>query len=247
MFDLVGTLVRDTGFSRRATARALAAAGIQATEREVHNRSGRSRMDVFRELAFRGGPRGCKDPTDAESRARSALDAFRRGFADELRRTAPEPAFGARETFAYLRAHGIRVAATTGLDRASALRLLRPLGWHNGWFDALIFSDDVPMGRPAPYMIFRAMESVGVTRVRAVVKVGDTPADLLEGTHAGASGVVGVTSGAFDVAPLRACPHTHLIESVADFPELFARQFTHARARESLPLVIEGYALPTTA
>ncbi|EGD56172.1 hypothetical protein SCNU_04926 [Gordonia neofelifaecis NRRL B-59395] len=37
-------------------------------------------------------------------------------------------------------------------------------------FDAVITTDDVPAGRPAPYMIFRAMERCGVASVRGVAR-----------------------------------------------------------------------------
>ena len=50
-------------------------------------------------------------------------------------------------------------------------------------------------GRPAPYMIFRAMEAVGVTQWREVINVGDTPLDLQAGTNAGVLGVAGVLTG----------------------------------------------------
>jgi phosphoglycolate phosphatase-like HAD superfamily hydrolase len=50
--------------------------------------------------------------------------------------------------------------------------------------------------------------------------VGDTASDLLAGSRSGASLVIGVLSGAHARAELARAPHTHLIESVADLPEL---------------------------
>lgn len=50
-------------------------------------------------------------------------------------------------------------------------------------------------GRPAPYMIFYAMEKLDIQSVHEVIKIGDTPADMLEGRNAGCRGVVGVLSG----------------------------------------------------
>ena len=49
-----------------------------------------------------------------------------------------------------------------------------------------ICADDVPAGRPAPWMIFRAMEATGVFPPAAVVKVGDTVIDIEDGRNAGA-------------------------------------------------------------
>ena len=60
--------------------------------------------------------------------------------------------------------------------------------------DTVVCGSDVPAGRPAPYMIFRAMERLGVTDVARVLVAGDTPRDLEAGTNSGAAMVVGVLS-----------------------------------------------------
>jgi len=56
--------------------------------------------------------------------------------------------------------------------------------------------------------------------VRRVAVAGDTASDLLAGTRAGASVVAGVLTGAHDRDALAAAPHTHLLESIVDFPAL---------------------------
>ena len=68
------------------------------------------------------------------------------------------------------------------------------------------------------------MRRLGVGDTRAVAKVGDTRADLEEGTNAGCGLVVGVTTGSFTRAQLEAYPHTHIVASVADVPELVLRR-----------------------
>jgi phosphoglycolate phosphatase-like HAD superfamily hydrolase len=65
------------------------------------------------------------------------------------------------------------------------------------------------------------MERLGVLDVRRVMKIGDSPADLEEGTNAGCGEVIGVLSGAHSVATLGVAPHTRIIGSVADLPHLF--------------------------
>jgi phosphoglycolate phosphatase-like HAD superfamily hydrolase len=69
-------------------------------------------------------------------------------------------------------------------------------------------------------MIRSLMARLGVREAARVAKVGDTRADLEEGTNAGCGLVVGVTSGSFTRQQLQACPHTHLVASVADVPAL---------------------------
>ena len=101
---------------------------------------------------------------------------------------------------------------------------LRTVGWRD-LFAAKISSSDVPQGRPAPFMIFRAMEAAGVPDVRQVINIGDTSLDLQAGTNAGVRGVVGVLTGAHGEARLQREPHTHIIASVGDLPVLIKREY----------------------
>jgi len=50
--------------------------------------------------------------------------------------------------------------------------------------------------------------------------VGDTPSDLEEGVSAGCGMVVGVTGGSHTADQLRPHPHTHLISSITELPQL---------------------------
>ncbi len=80
--------------------------------------------------------------------------------------------------------------------------------------DATVASDEVPRGRPHPDLLLRAMQLTGCADPRRVAKVGDTPADLAEGTAAGCGFVVGVTTGSHTRDELLAHPHTHLIDAL---------------------------------
>jgi phosphoglycolate phosphatase-like HAD superfamily hydrolase len=74
-------------------------------------------------------------------------------------------------------------------------------------------------------MIFYAMEKLDIQSVHDVIKIGDTPADMLEGRNAGCRGVVGVLSGPRPVTAWGKYWHTHVIESVKDLPELIESEF----------------------
>lgn len=138
---------------------------------------------------------------------------------------------GAADVFRRLRGQGIGVALDTGFSRPIANAVLERLGWdREGLIDASVTVDDVPAGRPAPYMIFRAMELTGVIAVRSVIKVGDTPVDLLEGDNAQCGMVVGVTEGSHTADQLRAYPHTALIPTIRELPDLIV-----ARSAGSMP------------
>ncbi|BBH16486.1 phosphonoacetaldehyde hydrolase [Nocardioides baekrokdamisoli] len=135
--------------------------------------------------------------------------------------TPPTPIDGVPEALAQLRSKGVKVALQTGYDVEVANLILDAVGWKVGReIDVLVTSDLVAASRPAPYMIFRAMEATGVQDVRRVLTAGDTPNDLGAGWNAGAGFVVGVTTGAFSAEQLGAYPHSHILGSTAELPML---------------------------
>jgi phosphoglycolate phosphatase-like HAD superfamily hydrolase len=69
-------------------------------------------------------------------------------------------------------------------------------------------------------MILHLMRQLGIKDAARVAKIGDTEVDLEEGTNAGCSMVIGVTTGSCTRAQLESKPHTHILNSVADLPAL---------------------------
>ncbi|MFN4243275.1 MAG: 2-aminoethylphosphonate--pyruvate transaminase [Tepidisphaerales bacterium] len=131
---------------------------------------------------------------------------------------------GTTAVFRVLKEAGVRVAVDTGFSRDITDAILERCGWaSSGLVDVSVASDEVPAGRPAPFMIFQAMQRLGVSDVRRVVKVGDTPSDLAEGMNAGCGRVVGVTRGSHTRQQLQRHPHTDLIGDVSELPELLRR------------------------
>ena len=102
------------------------------------------------------------------------------------------------------------------------------LGWvRDGLVDCSVHVESVSgeRGRPAPFMIFHAMSQLDVQSVHEVIKIGDTPADMLEGRNAGCRGVIGVLSGPRPVTAWGKYWHTHVISSVKELPELIQSEF----------------------
>ena len=75
-------------------------------------------------------------------------------------------------------------------------------------------------------MIYYAMMQLDVQSVHEVLKIGDTPADMLEGYNAGCRGIVGVLSGPRPVEAFGKYRHTHIIPSVRDLPALIETDFS---------------------
>jgi len=218
VFDIAGTIIEDHGDVVRAFANALRENGIPFVEDELKNWKGAAKREVIRHFVSQANP-----SSDVEQKVESSYRRFR----VELERCYSQklaPIGGAVETFRWCRDRGILMATTTGFYREISDLILDQMGWRE-YFAANISSSDVREGRPAPYMIFHAMEATGVKNTKEVINVGDTPLDLQSGFNAGVAGVVGVLTGSHGRESLEREAHTHLINSVAELPELVAREF----------------------
>jgi len=91
---------------------------------------------------------------------------------------------GLLDVLAELRKRGVKIAGTTGYFRAAAERVAQAAARQGYTPDANVCGDDVPAGRPAPWMVYRCMEATGIYPTRRVVKVGDTFPDVAEGRNA---------------------------------------------------------------
>jgi phosphonatase-like hydrolase len=219
VFDVAGTIIEDHGEVLKAFRVALQQSGIDFSEDELRRWRGASKREVIRhfsEQQFQGDFDNEQKTEITYLRFREALEALYR----ECVRTI----HGAASTFSWCRERGIRIAITTGFYREVSDLILSKVGWEK-MFDANISSSDVRLGRPAPFMIFRAMETAGVGDVHQVINVGDTPLDLQAGTRAGVRGVVGVLTGTHDRDSLEREPHTHIISGVGDLPDLLEKAF----------------------
>lgn len=214
VLDMAGTTIDDGQQVYRVLAETAAAHGATPTPEEIARWHGAAKHEALRALLT---PPGGTPPH--EDRLHTVVADFRVRLTAAYAAAPPTPLPGVSEALADLRAAGIKVALNTGFDRDIVDSLLNALGWQgDSVADAVVCGSDVPTGRPAPFMIFKAMERLGVTDVARVLVAGDTPRDLEAGTNAGAAFVVGVLSGASTAEELGAHRHTHLIPSVADLP-----------------------------
>jgi phosphonatase-like hydrolase len=217
--DIAGTTVEEHQAVYRALEDSVVAYGATPTRADIDAWMGAGKREAIEALLT---PSNQPEGPPAEL-VDAALSDFRNRLAAAYRATPPTPIPGTVETLTRLRAAGIKVALTTGFDREVTDGLLSTLGWDESLLDAVICIDDVGQGRPAPYMIFRAMEATGVLDVTRVLTAGDTVRDLEAGSNAGASLVLGVLTGGGSEASLTAAPHTHLLASIADIPDLLTR------------------------
>lgn len=210
IFDLAGTTVEDRDYVAHCLDDALQKRGFQLSFGEIVALMGIPKPLAIRQLAA--------EATEAEA------DAIHQDFQDRMIRFYRESSEirevpGTTETFKWLKDRGVKIGIDTGFDRSTTDILLPRMPWVH-LVDDSVTSDEVANGRPHPDMIHVLMGRASVEDPALVIKVGDTPADLNQGTAATCGLVIGVCEGSHSWEQLLPHPHSHLIGSVADLPAL---------------------------
>ena len=213
VFDIAGTTVRDTGNVAKAFIDAFAEFNMDIEPDTVNQVMGFRKIDAIKMLV----------PDDSNELLIAQIhDAFIRNML-ELYKNDPDlqPLPYAEAIFQQLKQQGIKVALNTGFTRQVADAILKRLQWNTpNLIDVVICSDEVPEGRPHPYMIQHIMQQLNVTDTRAVAKVGDTKVDVEEGRNANCGLVVSITTGAYTRSALELYQPDHIIDSLSDLPRL---------------------------
>jgi phosphonatase-like hydrolase len=234
MFDLSGTTVHDDTGVRDSLYKAAVEFKLDTTPDEILLNMGTNKIHLYQFLISRAQGKDLKiedfektkDP-DTYEEAKTIFDRYTEIMIDHYRNEVKEVP-GAVDTFKWCHDHSIKVATDTGFHRDVTTAIMDGLGWvKDGLVDVAVDVEHVPgeRGRPAPFMIYHAMSELDVQNVHEVIKVGDTPADMLEGYNAGCRGIIGVLSGPRPVEAWGRYRHTHVISSVAELPELIESEF----------------------
>lgn len=215
--DMAGTTIDDHGLVYTALAASVRETGASVAPLDLQTWMGTDKVTAIDALIRLGGVTPNPDSTAA------AFERFRIILAESYQATPPVALPGVEKALEQLKSLGVSIALTTGFDDAIALPILDLLGWRIGdLLDAVVTTSDVPSGRPAPYLIHRAMERTGTIDVRRVLAAGDTFVDLGAARNAGVI-AVGVLTGSLSRAELESQPHDYILDSVAEIlhlPEL---------------------------
>jgi phosphonatase-like hydrolase len=215
VFDMAGTTVKDNDNVHAALINAMRKGGYEVSRADANAVMGYPKPYAIHELLK------IKEP-DVELINDSLINSLHQHFLSEMldfyrEDASVQPTKGAEEVFEELHAHGIKVALDTGFSRDIADVIVKRFGWwEKGLIDAMAASDEVPGGRPHPYMIQKIMKDLDIADVTAVAKVGDTPSDMMEGENTGCSWIIGVTSGACTSDELKGYRHTHLVSELRE-------------------------------
>ena len=234
MFDLSGTTVFDDTGVRDCLYKAAVEFDLKTTPDEILLNMGTNKIHLYQFLISKSQGKNLsiedfeklKDPKTYEE-AKKIFDRYTEIMIEHYRNNVKEVP-GAADTFRWCHEHGIKVATDTGFHRDVTESIMDGLGWvRDGLVDISVDVEHVPggRGRPAPFMIYHAMSELDVQNVNEVLKIGDTPADMLEGYNAGCRGIIGVLSGPRPVEAWGRYRHTHVIASVKDLPQLIEDEF----------------------
>ena len=227
VFDMAGTTVADHGGVKDIFLQAARNTGLPMTPEQLQPLRGLSKRLVFRKLwSHELRP----DVADLSERVESSYAEFRHLLENHYETQHLHPTEGCLECFDWLRSEGIAIGLTTGFYRKVTDIILSRLGWNQGLderhvgtsktlIQASVTSDEVAEGRPAPHMIRRTMELLGVLNVQQVVKVGDTPPDLQAGRNAGCGMTLAVTNGSHTAEQLQEHPHDGLLSSLSELKD----------------------------
>jgi len=216
VLDMAGTTVDEDNVVYKTVRASINAAGYSFTQDQVQEAgAGKEKSQAIRDvLALDGRPHSDDEVAAIFGDFKQRLQA---AYATLDVKEQP----GATESFAKLRLHGIKVVLNTGYDRATAESLVAKIGWTVGKeIDGLVTASDVQNGRPAPDMIWLAMQQTGVESSQSVVKIGDSAIDIEEGQNAECGMTFGVTTGAQTELQLRSAEPTHIVDSLSEMCDL---------------------------
>ena len=227
VFDMAGTTVQDDREVEECFMQAAVKTGLKAKSERVIAMMGISKKVVFQTL---WAEQIDKEDPSYESNVEKSFVEFKEILENHYRTQPVEPTEGCLELFDWLRSQQIKIALTTGFYREVTDIILNRLGWdlglnenYIGTEDSLIQASITPSeiynqeGRPAPYMIQKAMYQLGISDPKQVVCIGDTPSDLAAGRNAACLYTFGVTNGTHTEEQLATYPHDGLVASLSEF------------------------------
>ncbi len=230
--DMAGTTVKDEREVEQCFFEAAEHTGLSASSEKVVAMMGLPKKLVFQTLWHE---QIGKEHPDYIVNVEASFAKFKDVLESHYQTQPVEPTEGCLELFAWLKSQGIKIALTTGFYREVTNIILGRLGWNQGLNSEYVGSEESIIqvsvtpseifnteGRPAPYMLQKAMYKLGIVDSKTVVNIGDTPSDLEFGINGNCLYSFGVTNGTHTREQLEACPNDGLFSSLREFQEKLA-------------------------
>lgn len=195
VFDMAGTVVNEKGLVYNTLYNTMKAVGLNVTEENVHNWHGRNKHEVLDEELK------STFPDYSENEFTTLQLKLHTDFERNLLQNYMKPGNlslideGITDMLNEMRTNYYKICLNTGYPHYIQKLIVNKLGLDK-CTDSYIASDEVKGGRPFPYMIHALMERHHIRCSENVMKVGDTPIDIIEGVTARCGKTVGVLTGA---------------------------------------------------
>ena len=218
VFDMAGTTIVDNGEIAAAFQTALKHFGYDVPTDAINMVMGYKKTKAIKMMLNLYGP--------STSITEELIEEIHAVFLNEMARhycdvNEIEILPYAEEIFLFLKLKGIKVALDTGFTKQIADIIINKLGWlKNNIIDCMVCSDEVPKGRPYPFMIEKIMQQVGVIDSQKVIKVGDTEVDVNEGLNANCFYSIGITTGAFTRQQLALHKPSFIIDHLSELEKI---------------------------
>jgi phosphonatase-like hydrolase len=232
VFDMAGTTVKDANEVEQCFDAAAKATGLQADSDRIRSMMGWSKKQVFQTLWAE--QIGETDPRYA-AQVEASYQRFKAVLEHHYLTQPVQPTEGCLDLFDWLKSQEIKIALNTGFYREVTNIILDRLQWNQGLDqhyvgseNSLIQASVTPSeiynseGRPAPYMIQKAMYPLGIHNPQTVIAIGDTPSDLQAGINAGCLLSLAVTNGTHSRKQLEPYTNQGLLNSLIDLQEIIA-------------------------
>lgn len=215
VFDIAGTTVKDNGEIVTAFWTALKEYSYVVPRNKINALMGYKKPEAIRRIVEEYEQNQTRISDDY-------INAIHERFLElmiEHYQTAKEivPLPNVIEVFSFLKQNGIRIGLDTGFSKNITDVVIKRLNWlKEKLVDFVVSSDEVPAGRPHPYMIQRMMEEASISDTKRVIKVGDTEVDVQEGKNANCLYSIAVTTGAFTREELEPYEPSFIIDDIKE-------------------------------
>lgn len=259
IFDWAGTLVDFGSLApTQIFVEAFATFGITITLEQARGPMGLSKWDHIHQLLQEPAIAKQWHSTFGQMPSDADVDAIYARFMPMQIAKVGEfsaPIDGAQQVLQWLRTNALKVGSCSGYPREVLNQLLPQAAQAGIAPDHVVAGDELPAGgRPGPYMALANVLALGISNVRACVKVDDTVPGIEEGLNAGmwtiglslSGNEVGYSkqeylqAAATDVdariavaeAKLKKAGAHYVIETIADLPAVLAKIAERMRGGE---------------
>ena len=207
--DMAGTIINEHGLVYKTLFKTLKKIGVKD---DIKTWYGLEKKHVIDIMVEKYGPYGDKTELKKNTYLDFQNNLYDAYFGKESKLSLIHP--NIPSFLNNLREKNIVVTLNTGYNRDFQKKIINKFNMES-YIDDYISSQEVPFGRPEPFMIHTLMKRNNIGFPSDVIKVGDTKIDMMEGKSAGCGMIVGVLTGADNKNELEKYS-THIVDNIVN-------------------------------